>query len=153
VLILLPQQHQQQPYSCPSRECTSPPWPNKAPFSMHDGRRMRFHPPAQDERSTMPPKLKKRGSRTIGSSACCLIGLLACWLIGSLAHWLVGSLACQPNKAPSSMNAGRRMRISPPSMGWAYGFKVLLAICPAKCSDNFLVSCQFLLHRTCERLI
>ncbi len=35
----------------------------------------------------------------------------------------------------------------------AYGFKVLLAVCPAKCSDIFLFSCRFLLRRTRERLI
>ncbi len=37
--------------------------------------------------------------------------------------------------------------------GSAYGFKVLLAVCPAKCSDFFLFSCHFQLRRTRERLI
>ncbi len=35
----------------------------------------------------------------------------------------------------------------------AYGFKVLRAICPAKCSDKILFSCQFLSRRTREWLI
>jgi hypothetical protein len=35
----------------------------------------------------------------------------------------------------------------------AYGFNVLLANCPAKCSEIFLFSCQFLSRRTHEQLI
>ncbi len=116
-MILLPQQHQQQPSSCPSQECTRPPWQNKAPSLMHAGRRMRFPPPSTRQRSTMPTKPKKPGSQTVGSSAHWLVGSLACWLVGSLAHWLVSSLAHWIHKAPSSMNAGRRMRIPPPSTG------------------------------------
>jgi hypothetical protein len=56
----------------------------------------------------MPTKPTRPRSQTIG--------LLACWLVGSSYRRLVGSSARWPNKASSSMNAGRRMRISSPSM-------------------------------------
>jgi len=120
VLSLLPQQHQQQPSSCANQECTHPPWPNKVPSLMHDGRRMRFPPPSTRQTEYNADEAREAGEPNnwlVSLLACWLIGSLACRLVGSLAHRLIGLLACRPNKAPSSMNAGRRMRIPPPSMG------------------------------------
>jgi hypothetical protein len=93
VLILLPQQHQQQPSSCPSQECTCPPWRNKAPFSMHAGRRMRVPPPSTRRTEYDADEAEEAGEPNnwlIGLLACWLVGLLACRLIGLLACWLVG---------------------------------------------------------------
>jgi hypothetical protein len=41
-VLALPQQQQQQPSSCPSQECTRPPWPNEAPSLMHAGKLCRI---------------------------------------------------------------------------------------------------------------
>jgi hypothetical protein len=97
-------QQQQQPSSCPSQECTHPPRPNEAPSSMHAGRRMRIPPPSTGQKEYNANKANKTGEQNQW-----LIGLSACWLICLSTRW--------SKKAPSSMHAGRRMRVPPPSTG------------------------------------
>jgi hypothetical protein len=79
-VLALPQQQQQQPSSCPSQECTRPPRPNKAPSSMHAGRRMRFPPPSMEQTEYDANKADKTAEPNNW-----LVGLLACRLVLSLA--------------------------------------------------------------------
>ncbi len=95
---------QQQPSSCPSQECTHPPWPNEAPSLMHAGRKMRVPPPSTGQTEYDADKAKK--TREPNHQ-----------LVGLSARWLVCLSTCRPKEAPSLMHARRRMRIPPPSTG------------------------------------
>jgi hypothetical protein len=81
---------------------------------------MRFPPPSTRRTEYNADEAEEAGEPNnwlVGLLACWLVGLLACQLVGSLAHWLVSLLARWIHKAPFSMNAGRMMKIPPPSMG------------------------------------
>ena len=79
-VLALPQQQQQQPSSCPSQECTRPPWPNKAPSLMHAGKLCRI----QCWTPTSCNDLLESIKCTSGTPR------WPCWLVGSSAlHYYI----------------------------------------------------------------